>query len=153
MRVRAGVVAVLVAVLSAAVPVDAARPRRAMLSYHYSQYNHHVGTPAVDAGSWEESEAHSFPLRKGERSIDVMVLDDNERPVSGVIAQIVWDHHAGGASVGHFGTYVKFCGQTESPVELMPDVEVEIFLQKGTCRDGTPSLPTTGDIVVDFYRG
>lgn len=152
MRFRAGVVVVLIALLSGAVPVDAARPRRAMRSYHYTHLNHHVGAPGTGAGVWDQREAYTFELQKGERSIDVMVLDDNERPVSAAIVQIEWDYHQGGASVGHSVTHEEFCGRTEAPVELVPDLEIQIFLQKGVCDDGTPSLPTTGDIVVDFYK-
>ena len=152
MRFRAGVVTVMVAALSTAAPVDAARPRREMIPYHYSDYNHHVSVPGFGAGSWDTEQAYAVNLRKGERSIDVMVLDDNERPVYGAIVQIEWDYQNGGASVGHSVTHVEFCGATEAPVPVYPDLQVEIFLEKGTCEDGTPSLPTTGDIVVDFHR-
>lgn len=152
MRFRAGVVAVMVAALSMAVPVDAARPRREILPYHYSDQNHHWGVPGAGGGVWNTEHAYAVKLRKGERSIDVMVLDDNERPVAGSIVQIEWDYQNGNASVGHSVTHVDFCGQTPEPVPVYPELQVEIFLKKGTCEDGTPSLPVEGDIVVDFYR-
>ena len=153
MRVRALAVAALVTCLSAAVPVEAARPRRALVTYHYTDQNHHFGGPGFGAGVWNTEEAYVFPIRKGETAASVMVLDDNERPVSAALVQIQWDADYGNASVGHFETYAEFCGQTEEPVQLVPDLQVEIFLEKGICADGTPSLPTTGDIVVDFHRG
>ena len=153
MRVRALALATLVACLSAAVPVEAAKPRRAMLPYHYTDQNHHLGGPGFGAGVWNTEEAYAFPIRKGETAASVMVLDDNERPVSAVLVQIQWDAYYGNASVGHAATYAEFCGRTEEPIRLVPDLQVEIFLRKGVCEDGTPSLPTTGDIVVDFHRG
>jgi hypothetical protein len=152
MRFRAVVLVGAVACFSQAIPVEAARPRRAIRPYHYTDENHHVGTPVNGAGVWNTEDAYAFPLRTGEKAVEVMVLDDNERPVSAEIVQIVWDYQEGGASVGHAVTHVQFCGQTEAPVPVQPDITVEIFLRKGTCQDGTPSLPVEGDIVVDFFK-
>jgi hypothetical protein len=154
MRLRALFVAAIAAGLSAAVPVDAAKlPRRVIVPYHYTDENHHVGGPGFGAGSWNTEDAYVFHLRKGEKSVSAMVLDDNERAVSAVIAQIQWDADYGNASVGHFVTHEEFCSRTEAPVPVVPDLQVEIFLQKGVCEDGTPSVPMEGDIVVDFHRG
>lgn len=152
MRVRALVVAALVACFAAAVPVEAARPRRAMLPYHYTDRNQHIGGPGADAGHWEEEEAYAFRLRKGENAVSVMVLDDQEGPVRGTVVQIEWTYENGGTKIGRFATHEPFCGRTEAPVPVYPDLQVEIFVQKGACDDGTPSLPTTGDVVVDFHR-
>lgn len=152
MRIRALLLAVLAGSVSAAVPVEAAKPRRAMATYHYTDQNHHVGGPGFGAGAWNTDDAYAFPIRKGESAVDVMVLDDNERPVSFSIVQIQWDADYGNASVGHAATHYEVCGRTDEPVTLVPDLQVEIFLRKGVCADGTPSVPTTGDIVVDFYR-
>ncbi|HEX2295958.1 MAG TPA: hypothetical protein VHN37_11690 [Actinomycetota bacterium] len=152
MRIRALVVALAVGCLSAAAPVEAARPRRAMLPYHYTDQNHHFGGPQVGFGVWNTDHAYAFDLRKGETEVSVMVLDDREGPVSATLVQIRWDYQQGGASIGHAETYAQFCGKTASPVPVVPDLPVEIFLKKGTCEDGTPSLPTEGDIVVDFHR-
>ena len=153
MRSRALVVAAIVGWLLAAVPVGAARPpRREMLPYHYSDQNHHVAVPGAGAGAWNTEDGYVFHLRKGEKAISAMVLDDNERPVAAAIVQIRWDADYGSASVGHAETWAPFCGQTEAPVPVVPDLQIEIFVQKGTCEDGTPSLPTEGDIVVDFHR-
>lgn len=153
MRVRALVVAAIVACLSAAVPVDAAKlPRRAMLPYHYTDQNHSFGGPGVGFGAWNTEDSYAFHLRKGEKSVSAMVLDDNERAVSAVIVQIQWDADYGNASVGHAVTYHEFCTRTEAPVPVVPDLQVEIFLRKGTCEDGTPSAPVEGDVVVDFHR-
>jgi hypothetical protein len=154
MRIRALVVAVVALSLSAAVPVEAAKPpRRAMLPYHYTDQNHHFGGPGTGFGVWNTDDSYSFDLQKGETSVDVMVLDDRERPVSGVVVQIQWDSQYGNATVGHSVTNQEFCGKTTSPVPVVPDLPVEIFLRKGLCEDGTPSVPTEGDIVVGFHRG
>jgi hypothetical protein len=152
MRFRALVLVTAVACFSQAIPVEAARPRRVIRPYHYTDENHHAGTPVNSTGVWNMNDAYSFPLRKGDKAVEVMVLDDNERPVAGAIVQTVWDYQEGGAMVGHSVTRVEFCGQTEAPVPVEPDITVEIRLQKGTCNDGTPSLPVEGDIVVDFFK-
>lgn len=152
MRKRALVVAVTILCVSAAAPVEAARPRRAMARYHYSDMNHHFGGPEVSAGVWDTEDSYAFPLKKGETAVSVMVLDDTERPVSAAIVQIQWDADYGNATVGHSVTHEEFCGRTAAPVPVVPDLQVEIFLQKGTCDDLTPSVPTEGDIVVDFHR-
>ncbi|HYO61512.1 MAG TPA: hypothetical protein VEU29_06405 [Actinomycetota bacterium] len=153
MRIKALVTATIVASLSAAVPVDAAKlPRRAMLPYHYTDENHHFNAPGTGGGVWNTEHAYAFQLRKGDKAVSVMVLDDNERPVSAAIVQIQWDEEYGNASVGHAVTHEEFCGRTDAPVPVVPDLQVEIFIQKGVCDDGTPSVPTEGDIVVDFHR-
>ncbi len=153
MRVRALLLAAVVGVFSSAVPVEAARPRRALATYHYTDQNHAVGGPGFGAGVWNTEDAYAFPIRKGETAVSVMILDDNERPVSAKVVQIQWDADYGNATVGHAATHYDICGQSEEPLKLVPDLQVEVFLEKGTCEDGTPSVPTTGDIVVDFHRG
>ena len=80
------------------------------------------------------------------------ISDDSEEDISGVIAQFIWDYNNGGTKVGHAGTHVHFCGKTDKPVKVLPNIQVEIFLRKGTCQDGTPSLPTNGDILAEFSR-
>lgn len=153
MRLRALFVAAVAASLAAPVPADAAKlPRRDMLPYHYMDQNHHFGGPGFGAGAWNTEDAYVFHLRKGEKAVSAMVLDDNERAVSAVIVQIQWDADYGHASVGHAVTYHEFCSRTEAPVPVVPDLQVEIFLRKGVCEDGTPSVPVEGDIVVDFHR-
>ncbi|HYP24348.1 MAG TPA: hypothetical protein VEV43_12310 [Actinomycetota bacterium] len=153
MRTKALVSTAVLLVLSTAVPGEAARPRRDMARYHYSDNNHHFGGPQVGFGTWDPADSYAFDLRKGERSVSVMVLDDRERPVAATVVQIQWDGDYGSARVGHAVTHEEFCGRTAAPVPVVPDLPVEIFLQKGVCDDGTPSLPTEGDIVVDFHRG
>ena len=154
MRIKVLVVATLALCSYAAAPVEAAKmPRRAMLPYHFTDENHHFGGPNFGFGAWNTDDAYSFELRKGETAVDVMVLDDRERPVSAVIVQIQWDADYGNATVGHAVTHHEFCGNTQAPVPVVRDLPVEIFLRKGLCDDGTPSVPTEGDIVVDFHRG
>jgi hypothetical protein len=154
MRMKVLVVLVAGLSISAAVPVEAAKlPRRALVPYHFTDQNHHFGGPGTGFGVWNTEDAYSFELRKGETAVDVMVLDDRERPVSAVVVQIQWDAQYGNATVGHAVTHEELCGRTHAPIPVVPDLPVEIFLQKGVCDDGTPSLPTEGDIVVDFHRG
>jgi hypothetical protein len=152
MRARAVVIAAAAACFAGVAPVDAAAPRRATLPYHFQDVNHHFGVPGAGFGVWDTEDSYDFPLQKREKSVSVMILDDREGPVAGVVVQWTTDFEAGGASVGHAVTYEKFCEKTDAPVPVVPDVPVEILLKKGTCEDGTPSLPTTGDIVVDFHR-
>jgi hypothetical protein len=123
-----------------------------MLPYDLQDVNHHFGVPGAGFGAWNTEDSYEFSLKKGETSVSVMVLDDREAPVAGVVVQWTTDLEAGGASVGHAVTYQKFCEKTDAPVPVVPDAPVEILLKKGTCEDGTPSVPTSGDIVVDFHR-
>ncbi len=153
MRARALLLAVLIAVLSAAVPAGAARSRRAMLRYELTDAGASFGAPGHPGfGAYDRSGAYEFPLRRGETAVSVMVLDDTERSVAGVVVQWTTDSQMGGASFGHAVTYEKFCGRTDAPVPVAPDLTVQVLLQKGACEDGTPSLPTAGEIVVDFHR-
>jgi hypothetical protein len=137
----------------AATPSGARPPRKAGLEYKIEDENHHVAGPNFNAGVWNEEDAYAFPVKKGERFISVSIADEREEPVHGVIVQWVWDYESDGAKVGHAATHVSFCGETEKPVEIQPDITVEILLEKGTCQDGTPSLPTNGHIFAKFYRG
>ncbi len=152
MRARAVLIATAMSLAASVPAAGAVEPRRAMLPYEPTDKNHHVGTSVAGAGVWEQDEAYDFPLQKGEKAVSVMVLDDREGPVAAVIVQWVWDYESETASVGHAETWHRFCGQTDGPVPVIPDITVEILLQKGTCDDGSASLPTSGDIVVDFYR-
>lgn len=152
MRLRAMVAVVVLTALTVA-PAGAGKARRAMLPYRLEDMNHSVGVPGHQAGALDSADAYDFELRKGENAVSVLVLDDREGEVSAVIAQRVTDGAVGGASYGHFATYEPICTQTDAPVRVRPDLRiVEVYLQKGTCDDGTPSTPTNGDIVVDFHK-
>lgn len=154
MRIKALVLAAVIMATALAAPASGRRPRRAMLPYRFTDPGVHVGAPGFSgAGVYDRGGTYEFRLRDGETAVSVMVLDDTERPVSGLVAQWTTDYHAGNAAVGHAVTYEKFCGRTDAPVEVEPDVTVHVVLQKGACEDGTPSVPTTGDVVVDFHRG
>ncbi|MDQ3982992.1 MAG: hypothetical protein M3271_09980 [Actinomycetota bacterium] len=152
MRARALVIAAAVACFASVASVQAAAPRRAMLPYDLRDVNHHFAVPGAGFGVWDTQDAYQFSLNKGEKAVSVMILDDREGPVAGVVVQWTTDLEAGGALVGHAMTWERFCTETDAPVRVVPDAPVEIILKKGTCEDGTPSLPTTGDIVVDFHR-
>lgn len=152
MRARAAVIAVAAACLASVPSADAAKPRRAMRPYEIEDVNYQFGAPGLGAGVWDTTYAYEFKPRKGEDAVSVMILDDREVEVSGVIVQWVTDFEAGGAGVGHAETYVRFCTKTDAPVPVNPEIKVEILVQKGTCEDGTPSLPTAGDVIVDFHR-
>ncbi len=152
MRLRAAVMAAVVLTALSMAPAGAVKPRRAMLPYALDDVNHHYGVPGTGGGVWDTRDAYTFPLKKGETAVSVMVLDDREAAVAGVVVQRTTDFESGPASVGHSVTYEHFCTKTDEPVEVVPDVTVEIVLKKGTCQDGTPSAPVEGDIVVDFHR-
>ena len=152
MRLRAAACAAVVLTAFVISPAGAAKPRRAILRYAVEDLNHGVGAPGHQAGTYMSWDSYSFHVMKGEKAISVMVLDDLEGEVSAVVAQWVTDVEAGGASYGHAATYRAFCTSTDAPVRVDPELEVQILLQKGTCDDGTPSTPTSGDIVIDFHR-
>lgn len=153
MRIRGLVLAVSVGFFSVAAAGEAAQPRRATLRYDLDDVGHSFGVPGHQGfGAYDRSGAYEFPLRRGERSVSVMVLDDTERTIAGAVVQWVKDSQTGQASFGHATTYEKFCGRTAAPVEVDPGITVQVILQKGACEDSTPSAPTTGEIVVDFHR-
>ena len=158
MRTRVAVLALcLIGSLVVGMPTTAGAPRKAKVRKDKARYeledtNHHVGGPGFGGGVWDTEDAYVFPLRKGERYVSIDVQDDSEREVAGVIVQWIWDFEGGGASAGHAGTYEHFCGETKRPVKVLPDIQVEILLKKGTCQDGTPSLPESGYIYAEISR-
>ena len=154
MRARSTVTAIcVIGSVLAATPTTARAPREAKVRYELDDENHHVGGAGFGAGVWNTEHAYAFKLRRGERYISIDVQDDSERNVAGRIVQWIWDFESGGASAGHAGTSVPFCGETKKPVKLLPDIQVEILLQKRTCEDGTPSLPESGYIYAEISRG
>ena len=128
-----------------------------MRRYTATDDNFTVGAPDeyTVVGTGDPNAQYDFEIRKGEEAVSVMVLDDTERPVSAIVTQWKQTHHsqAGPASVTSYKavTWQRFCTRTASPVALKPKLPVRIIVMEGTCKDGTPSAPTTGDIVVDFH--
>lgn len=146
------------AVLVATAATGAAtQPRRAMLGYAPTDDNFVVSGPEEYSviGTGDSEAQYDFEIRKGEKFVSAMILDDSERPVSGIVTQ--WQRvdgtEAGPASASMYEavTWQRFCEKTSAPVALKPKLPVRIMLMEGTCKDGTPSVPTTGDIVVDFH--
>jgi hypothetical protein len=135
-----------------------AEPRRATMPYAPTDLNFSVGAPEEESVAWTGGvEAlYEFELKKGEKSVDVFIQDDSEMPVGGVVSQ--WkmngSQQAGQASAttGEAVTWHRFCGATEAPVAVKPKLPVRITVYEGTCMNGTPSAPTSGQIVVDFHR-
>lgn len=158
MRARLISVFALAAVVATSAIGVAAMPRRAMLRYTATDDNFTVGTPQEYqvVGTGDPNANYDFAIRKGDKSVSVMILDDSERPVSGIVTQWEQDGEtaAGPATATsyHAVTWQRFCTKTEAPVALKPKLPVRIIVMEGTCMDGTPSAPTTGDIVVDFHR-
>lgn len=148
----------LSAVLVTAATGAAGQPRRDSMRYSPADDNFYVGVPEDDfiVGTGDSNARYEFPIRRGERSVSVMILDATERPVSGRVAQ--WQTQdgteAGPASVSAFDavTWERFCTRTDAPVKLKPNLPVTILVMEGTCKDGTPSAPTTGEIAVDFHK-
>lgn len=159
MRSRLVSLIALAVLVGTAATGAAALPRRDMLGYSATDDDFTVGAPEEQAvvGTGNMETQYEFDLRKGEKSVSVMILDDSERPVSGVVTQ--WVRTGGNAAgPGSAGTYEavtwqRFCTRTAAPVPVKPKLRVRIIVMEGTCMDGTPSLPTTGDIVVDFHGG
>ncbi|MDQ3916011.1 MAG: hypothetical protein M3285_03185 [Actinomycetota bacterium] len=133
-------------------------PRHATLPYAPTDDNFVVGGPEdyAVAGTGDGDAQYDFAVEKGEKAVEVFIQDDTELPVAGIVTQ--WkqtDHRQyGPASATTYvaATWKRFCGQTDAPVPLKPKLEVRIIVMEGTCLDGTPSAPTTGQIVVDFHR-
>ncbi len=159
---RAKATAVLVAgillVTAAAAAGGTAEPRRATLPYAATDDNFIVGGPEDHAvvGTGASDAQYDFAVEKGEKSVEVFIQDDTELPVAGIVTQ--WkqtDHQqVGPASATSYEavTWQRFCGQTDAPVPLKPKLDVRVIVMEGTCLDGTPSVPTNGEIVADFHR-
>jgi hypothetical protein len=151
-------VAAVLTITAAGAAAGTAEPRRATLPYAPTDDNFTVGTPQDEGvvGTGNPEANYDFPVAKGERSVEVFIQDDTELPVAGIVTQWkqVGSQQAGPASATtyHAVTWQRFCGQTEAPVRLKPKLDVRIIVMEGTCVDGTPSAPTTGEIVVDFLR-
>jgi hypothetical protein len=145
-------VAALVATAAAGV---AAQPRRAMLGYSAADDNFTVGTPEEYqvVGTGDPAANYDFEVRTGETSVTAMILDDAEHRVSGIVTQ--WKRTqstvAGPATWESYEavTWHRFCESTRGPVLIKPKLPVRIVVMEGTCKDGTPSTPTTGDLVLD----
>ena len=149
----------LAGALLVAVPgAGAGEPREAQLAYKVTDDNRSVGGPEpVQVANFRYLEqTYEFSLRKGERFVTVDLVDDSEKPVAGVVSQWVEDSRTGQdgnyASTGHAVTYVRFCGETAEPVKLKKKLDVVVMVNSGTCADGTPSAPTNGDIVANFFK-
>jgi hypothetical protein len=151
-RSRAGLAVAAIACVVAAVPAQASRPRREIMRYEVSDTTYSVGAADHNAGVGTTDAGYYFEPRHNEKAVSVMLLDDNERPVAGIVAQYVYDGGNENVGLGSAVTHAKFCGRTEKPVKVDPDLYVQIHVVKGACNDGTPSAPTSGDIVVDFHR-
>jgi hypothetical protein len=157
-RLTAALAAAALVATAAGAGAQAVEPRRATLPYAPTDDNFTVGGPEqyLVVGTGDMNSQYDFPIAKGERSVEVFIQDDTEMPVSGIVTQ--WKkvdyQEAGPASATTYRavTWQRFCGQTEAPVPLKPKFPVRIIVMEGTCLDGTPSVPTTGQIVADFHR-
>jgi hypothetical protein len=157
MKARLAPLLVVGMLVATAATGAATQPRRALLGYSATDDNFTVGAPQEYqvVGTGDPEANYDFEIRKGEKFVTAMILDDSERPVSGIVTQ--WRptdrREAGPASATTYEavTWQRFCEKTDAPVALKPKYPVRIIVMEGTCMDGTPSVPTTGDIVVDFY--
>ena len=157
-RFTAGLALAALVLTAAGATARVIEPRRATLAYAPSDLSFAVGAPSEEAVAWtgDMEAVYAFELKKGEKSVEVFVQDATEMPVGGVVAQ--WERTDGeeaGPASASFSTAVtwhRFCGRTTAPVPVKPKLDVRVTIYKGTCLDGTPSAPTTGEIVVDFHR-
>lgn len=131
-------------------------PRRDTVPYAPTDDNFYVGGPQLVVGTGDLKAQYWFPVEKGEKTVDVFIQDDTEMPVSGVVTQWrpVGGQSAGPASATTYERLVweRFCTRTEVPIPVYAKYDVRVLITEGTCEDGTPSVPTTGLIVVDFHR-
>lgn len=77
-----------------------------------------------------------------ERFVSVRVEDETGLSIAGEVAQNL------DADASPEISYT-FCGATDKPVKINPNVEVVVFLYEGAC--GTdPSTPTSGEVFAEF---
>jgi hypothetical protein len=162
-RLGVAVLAISVGAAAAAMPAGAGKARRVLKPYSALDDNVSVGgpEPVPVAGTADSDQVYDFDIRSKDGFVEVDLVDDTERPVAGIVSQWKKTGEVGGGGGGAGGsvesyravTYVRFCGETTKPVKLKPKLDVRVIVHEGTCTDGTPSVPTEGDIVVDFYRG
>ena len=148
---------VLCALLVVIVPsAEAERPRREQMRYSATDDNTYVVAGPLLVGQGAQAASYRFTLRGGERWVSVHLVDDSEEPVGGVIRQYVKTGDGGVGPVSYESrravTDIEFCGRTDGPQKVRRNLEITIVVFEGLCADGTPSLPTNGDIVVDFFR-
>lgn len=133
-------------------PAGAARTREMKLPYVGPAYGVSVSTPLpsstlggyCDPGVSQppSNGCVRFPIKKGDRYVSLRIDDLSTLPVLGVVV----DAH--GRVLG------LFCGATEGPLGVPPDVNhIDVWAVAGNCPSvAQPSVPTTGTITATFSR-
>lgn len=109
-----------------------------------------IATPGPSGGicpfsDYENQECIEIPLELGEKYIKVELKDAAGQKVAGFISQGDID----GDGIGDL--YGEYCGAHEEPVEMLSEsAPVRVSFYNGTCKDGTPSIATTGTIIATF---
>lgn len=98
-----------------------------------------VVTPVVRAGyAW--SVVYQIQAKKKERYLSIETNDATGLPVYWALSYSA-DEPAGEMEV---------CGSTDEPIKISPRAILYLWMYRGTCRDGTPALGTTGEITATF---
>ena len=91
-----------------------------------------------------DSPCLEFVPKASEKFVRVTMTDATGMKVSGELSQGDTDGD------GFADVYGEFCGGHKKAIPLQGSAPVKVFYFPGTCGDGTPSLPTTGTITVQF---
>ena len=141
-RTARSITALTAALALAALPGFAQAGRRATRTESGTYYAGGIqGVIGVNSAA-QESVGGVRLTGGAERFVSISVEDATGLPISGEIGQNLDSDASPEISY-------MFCGATEKPVKINPNVEVFVYLYEGTC--GTdPSLPTSGEVVAEF---
>lgn len=131
--------AALILVLSAA--VGQAAPGQRVVEKDYEPV---YFIPSGTAGSIYASNGVRFRPKAGERFFSVAITDSTGLPVPARIEQDTDGDEE--PDIQH-----EFCGATDSPVEIVPDAQVVVWMIDGTCGDAVGGW-TTGVMTATFTR-
>ena len=100
--------------------------------------------PNGTAGSIYHSNGVRFRPKAGERFVSVTITDSTGTTVPARIEQDLDGDRE--ADLMH-----EFCGSTDSPVEIVPNAQVVVWMTDGSC-DGTAGAWTSGVMTATFSR-
>lgn len=130
---------VLILGLSAAVGQAASSTRVVEKSYEPVYF-----IPNGTAGSIYSSNGVRFTPKAGERFVSVTITDNTGLPVP---ARLEQDTNGDDEPDIKHG----FCGATDSPVEIVPNAKVVVWMIDGTCGDAAGGW-TTGAMTATFSK-
>jgi hypothetical protein len=88
------------------------------------------------------SSSAEFSPRRGERFINIEIVDDSGADVGATLVQ------------SRRGNDLErsFCGATQKPIRVAPKKHIEIFLAYHGCGSGDPAPPTHGVVTATFSK-